>query len=48
MNQAGEWVNIYDIQGRKVATTNENVYTMDLPKGMYIVQTTRGTIKIMR
>lgn len=46
--QAGEWVNIYDIQGRKVATTNENVYTMDLPRGMYIVQTTRGTIKIMR
>lgn len=46
--QAGEWVNIYDIQGRKVATTNENVYTMNLPKGMYIVQTTRGTIKIMR
>lgn len=46
--QAGEWVNIYDIQGRKVATTNENVYTMNLPRGMYIVQTTRGTIKIMR
>ncbi len=46
--QAGEWVNIYDIQGRKVATTNENIYTMDLPRGVYIVQTTRGTIKIMR
>ena len=46
--QAGEWVNIYDIQGRKVATTNEDIYTMDLPRGMYLVQTARGTVKLMR
>lgn len=46
--QTGEWVNIYDIQGRKVATTNEDIYTMDLPRGMYLVQTARGTVKLMR
>lgn len=47
--EAGEWVNIYDIYGRKVATTNENIYTMDLPRGMYIIVTESGeTLKIMR
>jgi len=46
---AGEWVNIYDMYGRKVATTNENIYTMDLPRGIYIAVTATGqTIKIMR
>ncbi len=46
---AGEWVNIYDIYGRKVATTNEDIYTMSLPGGMYIIQTTTGhTLKIMK
>ena len=46
---AGEWVNIYDIQGRKVATTNEDIYTMALPRGIYIVVTESGqTIKLMR
>ena len=45
----GEWVNIYDIYGRIVATTNENIYQMDLPTGMYLVVTTDGrTIKIMK
>jgi hypothetical protein len=46
---AGEWVNIFDIYGRKVATTNEDIYTMPLPQGMYIVVTASGsTLKIMR
>ncbi len=46
---AGQWVNIFDIYGRKIATTNEDVYTMELPHGMYIVVTENGgTIKIMR
>ncbi len=46
---AGEWVNIFDIYGRKVATTNEDIYTMPLPRGMYIVVTASGsTLKIMR
>ena len=45
----GEWVNIYDIYGRIVATTNENIYQMDLPTGIYLVVTTDGrTIKIMK
>lgn len=45
----GEWVNIYDIYGRKVATTNEDIYTMALPKGLYIIQTSQGnTLKIMK
>jgi hypothetical protein len=46
---AGKWVNVYDIFGRKVATTNEDVYTMPLPRGVYIIVTETGqTIKIMR
>lgn len=46
---AGEWVNIFDLYGRKVATTNEDIYTMPLPQGMYIVVTASGsTLKIMR
>lgn len=45
----GDWVNIYDIYGRKVTTTNENIYTMDLPRGIYIAVTASGqTIKIMK
>ena len=47
--EAGQWVNVFDIFGRKVATTNENIYTMDLPRGMYIIVTESGqTLKIMR
>ena len=47
--KAGTWVNIYDIYGRKVTTTNEDLRTIDLPSGMYIVVTDNGqTIKIMR
>ena len=47
--ESGMWVNIFDIYGRKVATTNEDIYTMDLPHGMYIVVTETGsTLKIMR
>ena len=45
----GEWVNIFDIHGRKVATTNENIYQMDLPRGIYIIVTENGnTIKLSR
>lgn len=45
----GEWVNVYDIFGRKVATTNENIYLMELPRGMYIVVTENGnTLKITK
>lgn len=47
--ESGMWVNIYDIYGRKVATTNEDIRTMELPRGIYIVVTESGqTIKIMR
>ena len=47
--EAGQWVNIFDIYGRKVATTNEDIYSMDLPRGMYIVVMENGeTLKIMR
>ena len=47
--EAGQWINIFDIYGRKVATTNEDFRTMDLPRGMYIIVTESGqTIKIMR
>lgn len=45
----GEWVNIYDIYGRLVTTTNENIYTMALPRGMYMAVTAGGqTIKLMK
>ncbi len=47
--EAGQWVNIFDIYGRKVATTNEDIYTMELPHGMYIIVTESGeTTKIMK
>ena len=47
--EVGTWVNIYDIYGRKVATTNEDLRTMALPQGMYIVVTEDGqTIKILK
>lgn len=47
--EVGEWINIYDIYGRKVATTNEDFRTMDLPRGMYILVTESGkTLKVMR
>ena len=47
--EAGMWVNVFDIYGRKVTTTNENIYTMELPHGMYIIVTESGqTLKIMR
>ena len=46
---AGEWVNIYDIYGRMITTTNENIYTMPLPHGIYIAVTAEGkSIKVMR
>ena len=47
--EAGQWVNIFDIYGRKVATTNEDIYSMDLPRGMYIIVKEDGkTLKIMK
>ena len=47
--EVGEWIHIYDIYGRKVATTNEDFRTMDLPRGMYILVTESGkTLKVMR
>ena len=45
----GDWVNIYDIYGRKIATTNENIYSIELPHGIYVVVTESGeTVKITR
>ena len=45
----GDWITLYDIYGRIIATTNESIYTMDLPRGMYIAVTASGhTIKLMR
>ena len=47
--EAGMWVNVYDIYGRKVATTNEDIYTMELPQGMYIIVMENGqSLKILR
>lgn len=45
----GDWVNVYDIFGRKIATTNEDIYTMPLPRGVYVIVTESGqTLKITR
>jgi hypothetical protein len=45
----GDWITLYDIYGRIIATTNESIYTMDLPRGMYIAITASGaSIKVMR
>lgn len=46
--RVGDWVNIYDVQGRLVRTTNEDLRTLSLPKGMYLVSTPRGTMKLMK
>lgn len=45
----GDWVNIYDIFGRKISTTNEDIYRMVLPRGIYVIVTETGeTFKILR
>ena len=47
--EVGQWVNIFDIYGRMITTTNEDIYSMDLPHGMYLVVTENGqTIKLLR
>lgn len=46
--QTGEWVNIYDIHGRMLTTTNEDIYQMELPQGIYLIQTARGSFKVMK
>jgi len=47
--ETGQWVNIFDIFGRMITTTNEDIYSMDLPHGMYLVVTENGqTIKLLR
>ena len=45
---SGEWVNIYDIYGRLLTTTNEDIYTMNLPRGIYLIVTNNGSFKILR
>lgn len=42
-----EWVNIYDIQGRLVTTTND-IRHLQLERGMYVVVGAHGSYKIMR
>ncbi len=44
----GDWYDVYDYMGRKVASTNESMSSIDLPHGMYIIRTARGTLKIFR
>ena len=45
----GDWVNVYDIYGRKIATTNENIYNMALPTGVYIIVLENGdTFRILK
>jgi len=44
----GEWVNIYNMQGIKVMTTNEDVHQLSLPRGVYIVQTATQSFKIFK
>lgn len=45
----GQWVNIFDIYGRKVATTTENIFTMSLPHGVYLIVNEEGkTAKILK
>ncbi|MBQ2540162.1 MAG: hypothetical protein II551_00780 [Paludibacteraceae bacterium] len=46
--EPGEWVNIYDMQGRKLTTTNQDIYSMPLPAGVYIIATQNGTFKITK
>ena len=44
----GDWMDIYDMMGRKVVTTNESLNSLDLPRGMYIIRTAKGSMKIFK
>ncbi|MCQ2341986.1 MAG: cadherin-like beta sandwich domain-containing protein [Paludibacteraceae bacterium] len=44
----GEWVNIYNMHGFKVMTTNEDVHALALPHGVYVIQTNSHSFRIFR
>ena len=47
--EIGQWVNIFDIYGRKIAATNDDIYHLELPGGVYMIVTESGnTFKIVR
>ncbi len=44
----GEWVNIYNMQGLKVMTTNDDVHRLSLPRGVYIIQTPTHSFRVFK
>ena len=47
-NDMNVWATIYDVAGRKVATTNADYSFMALPNGLYLVQTAGSTLRVLR
>lgn len=47
-NANGLWLNIFDTTGRLISTTNSNMDCNRLPSGMYLVQSTEGTLRFLR
>ncbi len=47
-NDMNVWATIYDVAGRKVATTNADYSFMTLPNGLYLVQTAGSTLRVLR
>ena len=46
-NDNSVWVNIYDAAGRKLTQTNTSYSFSVLPSGLYLVQTSSGTMRIL-
>ena len=47
-NPAGIWLNIYDIMGRLLTVTNADMDMTTLPTGVYLLQSSNATMKIVR
>ena len=47
-NPAGIWLNIYDVMGRLLTVTNADMDMTTLPTGVYLLQSSNATMKIVR
>ena len=47
-NPAGIWLNIYDVMGRLLTVTNADMNMTTLPTGVYLLQSSNATMKIVR
>lgn len=47
-NTQGTWLNIYDVMGRLLTTTNNHLDMSHLPHGVYLIQSPDTTMSILR